>query len=273
MIIYNELKRKGKGLMREEFFFFIPAAVFLFGLLTGSFLNVCICRIPEKTSFVAGRSRCPDCGSLIPWYCNIPLLSYAILKGRCKDCKAKISPLYPVVELLNALLFLLVFYVYDISVLSLLNAAVFSVLIVISFIDLRHQIIPDGLVIAILILAVAKIIYASFLLGVIPWHTWIIGFFAASVPLLILGLIFKNGIGGGDIKLMAAAGFFLGWRLILLSLFMASLYGAIVSIPLMISGRATMKSALPFGPFLSSGIITSALAGEKIVFWYFSLFF
>ncbi len=258
--------------MPKELPFFIPAIVFLFGLLTGSFLNVCIYRIPKNISFVTGRSRCPSCNSLIPWYCNIPLLSFMFLKGRCKDCKAKISPIYPIVELLNGLLFVLVFFTFNLSIHSLLTAALFSTLLIISFIDVRHRIIPNGLVVAILIIAVIKGLYESLILDA-PWHTWIIGFFAASVPLLILGLIFKNGIGGGDIKLMAAAGLFLGWKLILLSLFIASLYGGAISVPLMVSGKATMKSALPFGPFLSLGILTSALAGERILLWYFTLFF
>lgn len=249
----------------------IPVLFFLTGLLIGSFLNVCIYRIPRGENFVTGRSHCPACGSLIHWYCNIPLLSYMFLKGRCKDCGQRISAIYPSVELLNAVLYLLVYLVYGLSVYALLTLALFSLLIVLSFIDLKHQLIPDGLIIAILALGIGNLFYQTLVFSA-HWYLWIIGFFAASVPLLILGLIVHEGMGGGDIKLMAAAGLFLGWKLILLALFLGSLYGGIVSAFLMLSKKATMKSALPFGPFLSLGIITAALAGNMLLSWYFSIF-
>jgi len=249
----------------------IAVIIFLYGLLIGSFLNVCIYRIPLEKTVVKGRSYCTSCNSLIPWYCNIPLLSYLFLKGRCKDCGEKISPIYPAVELLNALLYLAVWQNYGLTFPALITAILFSVLIIIAFIDLAHQIIPDGLVLLIFILGVVNAIYQIVSFGV-PWYTFVIGFFAASVPLFILGLIYPDGMGGGDIKLMAAAGLFMGWKLILLSLFIGSLYGGVVSIFIIARKKGSMKSAIPFGPMLSLGIITCALAGEKLLSWYLSLF-
>jgi leader peptidase (prepilin peptidase)/N-methyltransferase len=200
------------------------------------------------------------------------LFSYLFLRGRCKDCGEKISLIYPAVELLNAVLYLLVWQAYGLTVTSLFIAVLFSILIVFSFIDLKHQIIPDGLVLIILILGIANGFYQTLTSGT-PWYNWMIGFFAASVPLLILGLIYTDGMGGGDIKLMAAAGLFMGWKLILLSLFIGALYGGLVSIFIILAKKGSMKSAVPFGPMLSLGMITCILAGNQLIDWYLSLFF
>ena len=150
-------------------------------------------------------------------------------------------------ELLNALLYLAVWQVYGLTFPALITAILFSVLIIIAFIDLAHQIIPDGLVLLIFILGVVNAIYQIVSFGV-PWYTFVIGFFAASVPLFILGLIYPDGMGGGDIKLMAAAGLFMGWKLILLSLFIGSLYGGVVSIFIIAKEKGFMKSAIPLVP-------------------------
>lgn len=249
----------------------IPVIVFILGILIGSFLNVCIYRIPFEKGVIKGRSYCTSCNALIPWYCNIPLLSYLFLKGKCKDCGEKISLVYPAVELFNALLYLVVWYIYSLTFQTLFIAILFSILIIISFIDLRHQIIPDGLVVLIFILGILNAVYMMLIHGE-PWYTFVIGFFAASVPLLILGLIYPDGMGGGDIKLMAAAGLFAGWKLILLSLFVGALYGGIVSLFVIISKKGSMKTAIPFGPSLSLGIITCILFGERIISWYLTLF-
>ena len=248
----------------------IPLFIFLYGLLIGSFLNVCIYRIPLEITVVKGRSYCPSCHALIPWTCNIPLFSYLFLKGRCKDCGNKISLIYPAVELLNALLYVAVFLVFGWTVESLFVAILFSVLIIISFIDLAHQIIPDGLVLILLVVGLVHSAYQIFSLGT-PWHLWVIGFFAASLPLFLLAMIVPGGMGGGDIKLMAVAGLFTGWKLILLSLFIGALYGAIVSIFVIVRKKGSMKTVLPFGPMLALGIVTCMLFGEQILAWYFNL--
>jgi leader peptidase (prepilin peptidase)/N-methyltransferase len=239
--------------------------VFVYGLLIGSFLNVCIYRIPLGKTIVKGRSYCPSCNALIPWYCNIPLFSYLFLRGRCLRCRQKISPVYP------ALLYLAALYVYGPAPAFLFLAALFSLLIVIAFIDLEHQIIPDGLVITILVLGAFHAVYQVLAQGM-PWHLFVIGFLAASVTILILGLVYEGGMGGGDIKLMAAAGVFIGWKLILLSLFIGALYAGCFSLFLVLSKKGSMKTAVPFGPFLSLGIVTCALTGNSILAWYLGLF-
>ena len=240
------------------------------GLLIGSFLNVCIYRIPIGKSVVKGRSYCPRCNALIHWYENIPVLSYLFLGGRCHACKERISPIYPAVELLNMLLYIALYEVTGLNLFWFFCAALFSILIVITFIDLAHQIIPDGLVIMILILG-AVYALSQIIPGNIPWYQPVIGFLAASLPLFLLGLIYQGGMGGGDIKLMAAAGVFLGWKLILLSLFLASLAGCLAAIVILVSGKGHLKSAVPFGPFLSVGMILAVLYGSQLVQWYLSL--
>ena len=249
----------------------ITLFTFLYGLLIGSFLNVCIYRIPLEETVVKGRSYCPSCHSLIPWYCNVPLFSYLFLRGRCKDCKNPISPLYPAVELLNGLLYVVILQIYGLSIPALFMAILFSILIIITFIDLKHQIIPDGLVLILLITGILHSAYQIFMLDS-PWHLWVIGFFAASLPLFILALIYPDGMGGGDIKLMAVSGLFLGWNLILLSLFIGALLGSIVSLFIILRKKGTRKTALPFGPMLAMGIIACSLWGNQLLTWYLILF-
>ena len=245
--------------------------VFLFGLLVGSFLNVCIYRLALEKTIVRGRSYCPSCNSLIPWYLNVPLVSFLFLRGRCRECGVKISPVYPIVELLSGILFLASFLTFGFGIPALLAAFVFAALLVLSVIDYRIQIIPDGVVIFLFVLGFINAFYHVYYVGS-PWQLYAIGTFAASVPLLILGLLYEDGIGGGDIKLMAAAGLFAGWKLILLSLFLGSLFGLFYAIVLwLFKQKISRKTAIPFGPFLSLGILTSILAGNQLILWYLSL--
>jgi len=250
----------------------ISVFVFLYGLIIGSFLNVCIYRIPIGKTIVKGRSYCPNCNALIPWYLNIPLLSFLLLKGRCKFCNARISKRYLLVESLTGILYLAVWFTFGFTYESIFIAVLLSILIIISFIDYDTQTIPDGLVLLILALGIIHGGYQSICLGT-PWYIWAIGFFAASLPLFILSLIIANSMGGGDIKLMAAAGLFIGWKLILLSLFIGSIYGAIYSAFILIGRKGNMKTAIPFGPYLSMGITTAVLFGEKLISWYLISFF
>lgn len=243
------------------------ALIIILGLLIGSFLNVCIYRIPLDRTIVKGRSYCPSCGNLIPWYLNIPVLSYFILRGRCKTCGEPISPLYPMVEILNALLTYIAFLTSGFSVTAILVAAFFSILLVISFIDLQHQIIPDGLVISILVLGILHVFYQIFIYNE-HWNTFVIGILAASLPLFLLGLIFPDSLGGGDVKLMAAAGLFLGWKLILLALFLGNFLALFYVIALFILGKFNRSTPIPFGPFLSLGMICSLIFGNQLIEFY-----
>ena len=246
---------------------FTTVFVLMLGLLIGSFLNVCIYRIPEGISVAKGFSYCPNCKNRIQPYDLVPVISYLFLKGSCRYCKTRISIQYPLVELLTSLLFVLVFYQFGLTPLAGLVAVLVSVLIVITFIDLKHQIIPDELVIIIFVCGIISI----FLSGRGIWEH-IIGFFAVSIILLLIAFLSKGGMGGGDIKLMAAAGLFLGWKLILLSLMIASIIGSVVSIILLALKKVNRKSMVPFGPFLSIGILISVLYGDYILWWYLSKF-
>ncbi len=245
--------------------------IFIFGLLIGSFLNVCIYRIPIKKTIIAGRSYCPNCNSLIPWYLNIPILSFLFLNGKCQNCKQPISFRYPAVELLTGLLFLLVWLTYGLAWESLFVMLLFSILIIISFIDFDLQIIPDSLIVALIALGIMHSIYYIIFMNDNLLNP-VIGFFAASGILFALGLIIPDSIGGGDIKLMAAAGVFAGTKLILLALFIGALYASVLAIFLLVSKKGSMKTAIPFGPFLSLGIITSVIFGERLITLYLSIF-
>lgn len=242
----------------------LSALIIIIGLMIGSFLNVCIYRIPLGRTIVKGRSYCPSCGKLIPWYLNIPVLSWLFLRGRCRSCREPISPVYPSVELLNALLTYSAFLHFGYNMPAVLAAALFSVLIVISFIDLRHQVIPDGLVIAILVLGAVNAPYRIFIFGE-PWHLFAAGVLAAALPLFVLGLIFPDSLGGGDVKLMAAAGLFLGWKLVLLALFLGNFLALFYVIALLILRKFNRSAPIPFAPFLSAGMVCSLLAGDLLI--------
>jgi len=249
---------------------FITLLIILYGLVIGSFLNVCIYRIPLGKTVVKGRSYCPNCGNPIPWYRNIPLLSFLLLRGCCKDCHEPISIRYPIVEALNALLWFIAWLQYGPVPDAALVAALSSLLLVISFIDFEHQIIPDGLVLIILILGLTRGLLATFVYHE-HWSLWILGFFAASLPLYLMGLFYHEGMGGGDIKLMAATGLFAGWKLILLSLFLASLFALFYAGILVLRGKKLRKIPIPFGPFLSLGILASLFLGDNLIAFYLSI--
>ena len=251
-------------------FYFMSIIIFVSGLIIGSFLNVCIYRIPIHKTIVKGRSYCPNCNHLIPWYQNIPIISFLILRGKCSSCKTPISFRYPIVELLSGILFLAVFLFFGFTWESLFTVLFFSILIVVSFIDIDLRIIPNELIISLLILGAIHAVYRSVQFG-IAWYYWVLGFIAASAVLLILGLIVADSIGGGDIKLMAAAGLFVGPLYILMSLFIGAIYAGLLAIFLVIFKKGSLKTAIPFGPFLSMGIITSVLFGEMILIWYLSI--
>ena len=238
--------------------------IFLYGIVIGSFLNVCIFRIPKQENIVKIRSHCMNCGYQLKWYDLVPVFSYLCLRGKCRSCKQKISVQYPLIELLNGVLYCTVFAVYGISVDALLYALLTSALIALSVIDFRTYEIPVGINIFILTLGLIRIVtdYAD-------WLDYAVGFFIVSGFLYIVHLVTKGrGIGGGDIKLMAVAGLLLGWKLILLAFVLGCIVGSVVHVARMkISGQGHM---LAFGPYLSVGILISALAGDQMITWYMS---
>ncbi len=239
---------------------------FIFGAVVGSFLNVCIYRIPDNESIIKPLSRCPHCKKPIRFYDNIPIISFLILKGKCRDCGQKISWRYPLVELITGLLALLLFIKLGLS-LQFLAAFVFTaVLIIITFIDLDHQIIPDVLTLpGIPIFLLAGI----FIMGV-PWHEALIGVLAGGGVLFAIAFVYekmtkREGMGGGDIKLLGMIGGFFGWKALIFILLMSSLAGAIIGIALMIIKKQDMKYAVPFGPFLAAAAVAYIFWGEEFM--------
>ena len=240
--------------------------IFLIGISIGSFLNVCIYRIPKKEDIVFERSHCMSCGNVLKWYELIPLFSFLVQGGKCRNCKTKLSVQYPLIELLNGLIYVWIFMAKGFQPESILFCICASVLIVISVIDWRTYEIPFGCNIVIGILGIVRVI-----LDLAHWYNYVIGFFAVSGLFLIIYWITKGrGIGGGDIKLMAAAGLLLGWQNILLSLMIGSIAGSVIHLALMkIQGK---DRVLAFGPYLAFGIFISMLYGNDIITWYLGMF-
>jgi leader peptidase (prepilin peptidase)/N-methyltransferase len=243
--------------------------IFILGLIVGSFSNVCIYRIPRNESIIFPASHCPKCRSNISLKDNIPLLSYILLKGRCRNCKNKISIQYPIVELLTGLTYLIIYLIYGLSIQSLIYIILSSALIIIAFIDLNEQIVPDvislpGTVIGFII---------SFFVPYISFINSALGVFVGGGIILVIGLagsvIFKKeAMGGGDVKLAAMIGAFLGWRYIIISLFLGFFLGAVAGIVLVLSKIKSREDTVPFGPFIALGSMITLLWGDKIIFWY-----
>ena len=305
----------------------IYSIIFLYGVIVGSFLNVCILRIPLKETIVSKRSHCMSCGHQLAWYDLFPLFSYLFLRGKCRYCKAKISKQYPIVEFINGAMAVLCFwfmgfraenlsyinelivvgyypsgeevlvtdwfsFAYDIEYI-VLSCILCSVLIVVSVIDWRTFEIPFSANVVILVLGIINLIsygyqdtrYFKFYCDAVGKNPGffellyargramelIIGFFAVSVPLAIIYYVSKGrAIGGGDVKLMAVAGLFIGWKLALVALIAGCLYGSVIHIIRMkVSGEGKQ---LAMGPYLSAGIVTALWFGKEIVNWYSGFF-
>lgn len=246
--------------------YFWYSYVFILGSIIGSFLNVCICRLPKKESVVTGRSHCTCCGHPLSFFEMVPILSYLFLGGRCKKCKSHISLQYPFVEALTAVMFLLATVRFGFTLYAMLLCVFFAVLIVCAGIDIHTMEFPDILHIWIIGLSILHFIFEpSFLLE------GLIGFVILSVPMLLLSLI-TDGFGGGDIKLSAVCGLFLGYKLILIGFFAACITAALYGTILLLGKKADKKSRFAFGPYLAFGFALSALYGADILNAYLSLF-
>lgn len=246
--------------------------IFLMGASVFSFVNVLIYRIPAQMPFANDRSICPACKHVLNGYDMIPVLSYLILGGRCRFCKAKISVRYPFIEVLGGCLAVFSFYWFgkleDGSLKGILQAVLIFILLAIltaiSFIDIDTLEIPNGLVIAVFICGLVSVV----LFPEMGIPARIIGIFAISIPMLILTLLVAGAFGGGDIKLMAAAGLLLGWRCVIVAFLAAVLTGGIYGIYLLASKKKDRKGQFAFGPFLCVGIAAAVFAGENIIQWY-----
>ncbi len=249
--------------------------IFLFGLCVGSFLNVCIYRMGREQSVVRPASHCPQCQRPIRWFDNIPLLSYVVLRGRCRDCRARISPRYFLVELLTGLFFLAVYRFFGNSVLTPVYCLFVSGLIVATFVDFDFRIIPDeislGGIVAGLILSLAvPALHGAASRGQSLGQS-LLGVLAGGGVLWLLGVIGdfifkKESMGGGDVKLLAMIGAFMGWEMALLSLPLASVIGAVVGVVIKIR---TKESAIAFGPYLAMGAVACLFAGQRILEYFF----
>lgn len=248
--------------------------VIILSLAWGSFLNVCIYRIPLKKTFLLSRSLCPNCKIKISWYDNFPILSYLILRGQCRNCKHKISIQYPAVELLSALLLLLAYMKFDLSWQFFSAFALISILIVVSFIDLNHRIIPDVITLPGIVLGLVL----SYLTPQASLSASVIGFLSGGVSLYLLAymgeaLFKKESMGGGDIKLAALLGAFLGWKNLIVVILLASFLGALIGGLKLALSKSKKDKTIPFGPFLAAGSLIALFWGESLIRLYLSYFF
>ncbi|MDD6101876.1 MAG: prepilin peptidase [Clostridiales bacterium] len=257
--------------------------IFLYGLFIGSFLNVVIFRVPKKESLTKVRSHCMSCGYQLKWYDLFPLFSWLFLRGRCRKCGEKISAQYPVIEASNAILYVLIFFVqYGVNSYemfeyfhfeTLMYCLMASALLALSVIDFRTYEIPVGFNIFIGALGVINLAYRFIAFGAegSDWLNYIIGFFCVSLfTFLLFVLSGGRAIGGGDVKLMAAAGLLLGWKLTVLSFVLGCVYGAVIhTIRMKASGA---DRVLAMGPYLSAGIMTAVLWGNRMIDWYLGFF-
>lgn len=244
----------------------------IFGSLIGSFLNVCIVRLPKEESIISPGSHCPHCRSPIKFYDNIPLVSYLLLKGRCRYCKGSISLQYPLVEGITALSSLFLIMKFGPSLSFLIYFAFVAALIVITVIDLHHQIIPD----VISLPGIGVGLFASLIIPQINLLGSLVGVLLGGGSLFIVATLYqwlfkREGMGGGDIKLLAMIGAFLGWKAVIVTILLGSLVGSITGIVIMVLKGKDFKYAIPFGPFLSMGAVIALFCGAEIVNWYLYL--
>ncbi len=247
--------------------------ILFIGSCIGSFLNVCIFRLPANQSVVRPPSACPSCGRPIRWYDNIPIISYIVLRGRCRSCRVSISLRYPLVEMLTGLFALTVWLHFGIHVHSIIYFLFIAALLAVTFIDLDHRIIPDVISLPGIPIGFA----ASFFLPQISWLESLTGILIGGGTLLIIALGYqmltgKDGMGGGDIKLLAMIGAFIGWKGVLFTIMAASFTGTLAGIAVMLQTRKGMKLAVPFGPFLATGAILYLFLGEILIDWYINRF-
>ncbi|MGH7231829.1 MAG: prepilin peptidase [Nitrospiraceae bacterium] len=247
----------------------IYLGAFVIGLMIGSFLNVCIYRIPLKKSVIWWPSHCPHCTTPIKLYDNVPLFGYVLLKARCRSCRALISPRYPMVEIINGIGYAFIIWRFGLAWPSIIYALLFSTLLVVTWIDLSHQIIPDRITLPGILIG---LLFASTILPV--------GLLDSALGVLIGGGVLwgvawaspyvfgKEGMGGGDIKLLAMIGAFLGWKATLLTILVGAIAGSVAGVSLILLHVIRRDQYLPFGPFLALGAVISMFYHREILSWY-----
>ena len=251
-----------------------PALVLLavLGLCVGSFLNVCIYRLPRGESLVSPPSRCPKCGRQLRWFDNIPIVSWLALRGRCGQCGAPISAQYPVIELITAVVWVLIAVMTPPGWLLASRLALGTALIVLFMIDLEHQLLPNAITLPGIVVGFAF----SFVTDPGPVDS-LIGILVGGGVLYAIaaGYYFlrkEEGMGMGDVKMLAMVGAFLGWRAVLLTLVLSSFAGAVLGMAIMMWQRGGLRYALPFGTFLAVAALVAMVVGEQILTWYFAFY-
>jgi len=248
------------------------AILALLGLAVGSFLNVCIHRLPRNQSLNSPPSRCPSCEYRLRWFDNIPVLSYVLLGGRCRKCRAPISIRYPVVELITMALFIIHGVVFGWSALLVPRLVFACAMVVLFAIDLEHQLLPNvitlpGIVVGVIASAVLPPGIVDALIGVLIGGgvLWLIG----EAYYRFSG---HEGMGGGDVKMLAMIGAFLGWKLVLVTLVLSSIAGSLIGLAVIAFRKGGMKYALPYGTFLSLAALVASLFGDRILDWYLGFY-
>jgi len=240
----------------------------LCGAAVGSFLNVCIYRLPRSKSVVVPPSACPQCGRGLAWYENLPIVSWLALGGQCRTCRAPISAQYPIVEALTATMFGVAWWYYGPGAMLVSRLVFGCALIALFAIDLEHHLLPNAITLPGILAGFALSFFTE------PgWVSSLIGILVGGGVLLAIAEIYyrlrhEEGLGMGDVKMLAMVGAFVGWQLTFLTLMMASLAGSIIGVALIATRRGNMKYALPFGTFLALGAAVAATAGPAILHWY-----
>ena len=247
----------------------LPIFIFLFGAAVGSFSNVCIYRLPKKLSIISPSSQCPSCSKGISPFDNIPIISFLMLRGRCRYCQSPISWRYPIIETITGLIFLSLYLNFRISPQFFIYALLIISLIIIAFIDLEHKIIPDVITFPGIIIGLA----ISIAMPHITLLNSFKGFVLGGGLFYAIAIISRGGMGGGDIKLIAMVGSFLGWKNVLLTIFLGSFFGSIAGIALIILKKKNRKDMVPFGPFLSLGAIVSIFFGRELIYLWLTITF
>ncbi len=245
---------------------------FVFGLCVGSFLNVCIYRLPVSKSIVYPGSACPLCGNMIRFYDNIPVVSYILLRGKCRYCSSIISPRYAYIELMTGFFSYLMVLKFGITLEALIYFTFIVVLIVITFIDIDHRIIPDMISLP----GIPVFFAASFILPEMSWMDSLIGILTGGGSLFLVAYVYTlitkiDGMGGGDIKLLAMIGAVVGLQGVIFTILLSSAVGTIYGLTVMLKSRKNMKLAVPFGPFLSIGAATYIFYGPQLIYWYYGI--
>jgi leader peptidase (prepilin peptidase)/N-methyltransferase len=249
------------------------AGLFVFGLLVGSFLNVCIYRIPRRESLAWPSSHCTSCNRALSWYENVPVVSWSLLRGRCRTCRVPIAIMYPLVELTTAVLFAGGYAIYGWTPLLAVRLLFACAMIVLFVIDLQHRILPNVITLPGIVLGLVF----SVMLPAPGWLPATIGAVVGGGALFVIAEAYYRirgveGLGMGDVKMLAMIGAFLGWQLTLVTLMLASFSGSIIGVGLMAFGKRGMQAALPFGTFLAVGALVAAVYGDALLAWYISFY-